>query len=209
MFACMLPAGAACRLNLGVGKVTVTNVNGTSGGDGQWRHCREQHGGVAFHRYRFRRRHSSRGMMATSRSIPDPGTSPSATSRRTICRSTPGSGDVRVDGVTASALSVDTGSGDVTVTAASRRALDIDTGSGDIHLGLTGDMSELSVDTGSGDVEVSRAEVAGRHGRDRDQQWRHHDRLPAPGDATRGATVCRGRSGMGRGGFRSIPRRAT
>ncbi|HMU60608.1 MAG TPA: DUF4097 family beta strand repeat-containing protein [Gemmatimonadales bacterium] len=72
-----------------------------------------------------------------------------------------GSGDVRVDGVTASALSVDTGSGDVTVTAAAVGNVEVDTGSGDIRIGLTGDVRELSVDSGSGDVEVSAPKSLG------------------------------------------------
>jgi len=72
-----------------------------------------------------------------------------------------GSGDVRVDGVRASALSVDTGSGDVTVAAAEVGNVEIDTGSGDIRIGLTGDVSALSVDTGSGDVEVSAPKSLG------------------------------------------------
>lgn len=66
-----------------------------------------------------------------------------------------GSGDVRVDGLTSPSLKVDTGSGDVMVSGAAVGSIGVDTGSGDVSLGLTADITDLDVDTGSGDVTVT------------------------------------------------------
>jgi len=157
----MLPAGAHIALKLGVGKVTLTNVDGsirvkTASGDVAGT-------GTAGSLF------IDTGSGDVTLAGHDGGLSVDTGSgditlsniRTGDLSLDTGSGDVRVDGVTASALSVDTGSGDVTVTAAAVGNVEVDTGSGDIRIGLTGDVSELSVDTGSGDVEVSAPKSLG------------------------------------------------
>ena len=65
-----------------------------------------------------------------------------------------GSGDITVAGVDGSSLRLDTGSGRVTVTDAKASSVHIETGSGDIEAtGASGD--ELSFETGSGHVDVA------------------------------------------------------
>jgi lia operon protein LiaG len=157
----LLPRGAQVDLNLGVGKVTLANVDGsirvqTASGDvagtGTAGSLSIDTGSgdvtLAGHD----------GGLSVDTGSGDITLSDIKTGDLSLDT---GSGDVRVDGVTATVLSVDTGSGDVTATAATVGNVEIDTGSGDIRIGLTGDVSELSVDTGSGDVEVSAPKSLG------------------------------------------------
>ncbi|MEZ4412196.1 MAG: DUF4097 family beta strand repeat-containing protein [Gemmatimonadales bacterium] len=157
----MLPSGARAELKLGVGKVTLANVDGsirvqTASGDVA---ATGTAGSLSI----------DTGSGDVTMAGHDGGLSVDTGSGDITLSNIKtgdlsldtGSGDVRVDGVTASALSVDTGSGDVTVTTAAVGNVEVDTGSGDIRIGLTGDVSELSVDTGSGDVEISAPKSLG------------------------------------------------
>lgn len=65
-----------------------------------------------------------------------------------------GSGDVTATDVRSTSLNVDTGSGNVVLTGISASNLNIDTGSGDVELTLTSDTDNLAVDTGSGNVTI-------------------------------------------------------
>jgi lia operon protein LiaG len=151
----MLPAGARADLNLGVGTVTLANVNGTisvetASGDVQ---ATATAGTLSIDT-------GSGDVTASTHNgdlSVDTGSGNIALSGITapILSLDTGSGDVRVNGLTGTQLKVDTGSGDIVVTAAAVRGVHVDTGSGDIRVGLTGDIDDLSVDTGSGDVEVT------------------------------------------------------
>ncbi|MGB7212086.1 MAG: DUF4097 family beta strand repeat-containing protein [Gemmatimonadales bacterium] len=66
-----------------------------------------------------------------------------------------GSGDVKIDGAVADALSVDTGSGAVTVSGLKTGRLKVDTGSGDVILGYTTAPTDIDIDAGSGDVRIT------------------------------------------------------
>ncbi|TFG46711.1 MAG: hypothetical protein E4H41_01375 [Gemmatimonadales bacterium] len=157
----MLPQGTRIDLNLGVGKVTLANVNGSIevetasadvSGTGTAGSLSIDTGSgdvtLAGHN----------GELSVDTGSGDIVLSKIKTGDLSLDT---GSGDVRIDGVTADELSVDTGSGDVIVTAAGARDVEIDTGSGDIRLSLTGDINDLSVDTGSGDVEISAPKSLG------------------------------------------------
>lgn len=157
----MLPKGTDIELNLGVGKVTLTNVNGSievetasadvSGTNGAGSLSIDTGSGdvtLAGHD----------GPLSIDTGSGDIVLNNIKTDGLTLDT---GSGDVLVDGVTAEGLSIDTGSGDVTVTAAAVGDVEIDTGSGEVRIALTRDIDDLSVDTGSGDVEVSAPKSMG------------------------------------------------
>lgn len=157
----MLPAGVRAELNLGVGKVTLANVNGsieveTASGDVEGKATA---GSLSI----------DTGSGDVTLAGHDGDLSVDTGSGNIVVGAVKsgevsldtGSGDVRVDGLTASRLEIDTGSGDVVVSAADVRDVGVDTGSGEIRIGLTGDVEELSVDTGSGDVEVAAPKSLG------------------------------------------------
>jgi lia operon protein LiaG len=151
----MLPEGARANLNVGVGKVTLTNVNGTisaqtASGDIETTGTR---GSLTLDS-------GSGDVTLTGHDGPlsvDTGSGDILLKdvKTDALALDTGSGDVRVSGLSATQLEVDTGSGDVIVSGASVGVVNVDTGSGDIRLGLTSDLDELSVDTGSGDVELT------------------------------------------------------
>lgn len=149
-----LPAGTRAELNLGVGKVTLANVNGaieveTASGDVE---ATATSGSLSI----------DTGSGDVTLAGHDGPLSVDTGSGDVVLGNVKtgdasvdtGSGDIRINGLEAAELEIDTGSGDVTVTAAAVGVINIDTGSGDVRIGLTTDISELSVDTGSGDVEL-------------------------------------------------------
>ncbi len=156
-----LPKGTRIDVNIGVGKVTLANVNGTidvetASGDVA---ATGTAGALSI----------DTGSGDVTLSGHDGSLSIDTGSGNIVLSSIEGdelsvdtgSGDVHVDGLTADALSVDTGSGNVIVSGAAVKSVEIDTGSGDIRIGLTVDVDHLSVDTGSGDVEVSAPKSLG------------------------------------------------
>lgn len=65
-----------------------------------------------------------------------------------------GSGNVTGNGLSASSVSVDTGSGNVDLADLASSNVSVDTGSGDVQLDLTRPVATLEIDTGSGNVTV-------------------------------------------------------
>jgi lia operon protein LiaG len=65
-----------------------------------------------------------------------------------------GSGSVEARDVTVQDLKIDTGSGRITANRTTMRRGNLDTGSGSVHLELMSDIDDLVVDTGSGSVTV-------------------------------------------------------
>ena len=65
-----------------------------------------------------------------------------------------GSGNLRATGVTAPSLELDTGSGDMTLTDVSSPSITLDSGSGSVEVELNTDIERLSVDAGSGNVTI-------------------------------------------------------
>lgn len=151
----LLPAGTRAELNIGVGKVTLANVNGTisvntASGDVEGTTTA---GGlsvdtgsgdvtVAGHN----------GALSVDTGSGDILLSAIKSDEASFDT---GSGEVKIDGITAAHLSVDTGSGDIRIANAAVRGISLDTGSGDIQVALTGGIDDLSVDTGSGDVTIT------------------------------------------------------
>jgi lia operon protein LiaG len=72
-----------------------------------------------------------------------------------------GSGRVEARGIAVDALNVDTGSGNVALADVSARVIRVDTGSGSVRLGLLSDVDELEIDTGAGSVTLSVPETLG------------------------------------------------
>ena len=66
-----------------------------------------------------------------------------------------GSGSVSGSGVQASRVSIETGSGDIRLTGIAAPQLDLETGSGSVRAELTAPIEQLSVETGSGDVTIN------------------------------------------------------
>lgn len=65
-----------------------------------------------------------------------------------------GSGNVTLTDGKATALHVETGSGDIEATAASGDELSFETGSGNVHVALTAAFQSVRIETGSGDVTL-------------------------------------------------------
>lgn len=156
-----LPAGARADLNIGVGRVTLTNVKGTisvqtSSGDVA---TTTTAGGLSIDTgsgdVTVTAHDGSLSVDTGSGDILMTGIKSDVLSLDT------GSGDVQIRGLTAGKLSVDTGSGDVIVSEADVRSVNVDTGSGNVQVGLTGDVDDFHVDTGSGDVELSAPKSLG------------------------------------------------
>ncbi len=66
-----------------------------------------------------------------------------------------GSGDVSGERLEVDALKVETGSGDVDLAAVKSGEVSLNTGSGGVRLGLLSDVESLDVDTGSGNVTIT------------------------------------------------------
>ena len=157
----LLPAGARLSVNLGVGKVSLANVNGTISVD---THSGDVEGTATGGELTIDTGSGDvtlTGHDGGLRVDTGSGDITLASVRTGVLSLDTGSGDVRVDGLTASQLTVDTGSGDIVVSGASAGVVGMDTGSGDVRVGLTGDVSDLSVDTGSGDVEITAPKSLG------------------------------------------------
>lgn len=129
-----VPAGKRVSVNIGVGRIDATNVNGnlnldTSSGDV-----------------------SAEGITGNLSIDTGSGDVRVTTVSGDLSVDT-GSGNVVYSNATGTSINVDTGSGDVTGTTMKSTDLSVDTGSGNIELhGVSA--TTLSLDTGSGDVEV-------------------------------------------------------
>ena len=130
-----VPAGKSVGLYLGVGKTTITNVNGAL-------RVSVASADVA-----------ATGTKGSLRISTGSGNVDVRTVAGDVSLET-GSGDITVSGMEGTSLKLDTGSGDVTLTDGKAGSLSIETGSGNIDAKSTsGD--ELSFDTGSGSVDVA------------------------------------------------------
>lgn len=148
----LVPAGKSVGIHLGVGAVTVTNVNGallidvasadvtTSGTRGSL--SLDLGSGDATVR-------GAEGDLSV-----DGGSGDILLERVTGDAITLdlGSGSVTASEIRASNLSVDAGSGEVTLDDISAHEIELDTGSGDVALTLSTDVERLTLDSGSGNV---------------------------------------------------------
>jgi hypothetical protein len=130
-----IPAGKSVGLYLGVGKTTITNVDGAL-------RVSVASADVA-----------ATGTKGSLRISTGSGNVDVRTAAGDVALET-GSGDITVSGMQGTSLKLDTGSGDVTLTDGKAGSLSVETGSGNIDAkSSSGD--ELSFDTGSGDVDVA------------------------------------------------------
>jgi len=157
----LLPAGARLKLHLGVGKVTLANVDGRIDVDTENGNIEATgtSGSLSLDT-------GSGDILATNHKgglSADTGSGDVLLKAITtdVLSVDTGSGTVRVEGLTATRLSVDTGSGDILVSDASVRSIETDTGSGDITIGVITDVDDLSADTGSGDVKLTAPKTLG------------------------------------------------
>lgn len=148
----LVPAGKSVEVYVGVGSVTVTNVNGdlvvdvaaadvTTAGTRGKLHLDLGSGEVAVS--------DAEGELTVDAGSGDV----SLTNVRgdKLLLDT-GSGTITGDGLRAASIMLDTGSGDVTLNGVSAPVIELDTGSGTVELGLESDIETLRLDSGSGDV---------------------------------------------------------
>ncbi|HKC39958.1 MAG TPA: DUF4097 family beta strand repeat-containing protein [Gemmatimonadales bacterium] len=149
-----VPAGKGVALHLGVGKVFVTNVDGTI-------HVQAASADVSAERTRgtlkldtgsgnvdVRDATGDIGLESGSGDITASGLHGGQIKLES------GSGNITLTGAEATGLKIDTGSGEVTVTGAKGDELRFETGSGNVDVALTATFRSLSVETGSGDVTL-------------------------------------------------------
>ncbi len=156
-----IPPGKKVRLNLGVGRVTVSNVTGDLYVDVASADVITE---------------NTKGMLTL-----DVGSGSTTVKKAAGSLDLDaGSGDVTVSGVHGETLHVDAGSGEVraqdivvdnadldvgsggiTISGLRARSIKLDSGSGDVDLGLVGDVERLDVDSGSGSVTLRIPETLG------------------------------------------------
>ena len=131
----LIPAGKRVAVNIGVGTLDASNVNGNITLDAASANI------------------TADGMKG-SLTLDTGSGNVTATNVEGSLNVDTGSGDVRVNGVNGTGLTIDTGSGNVTGSTITASNLSVDTGSGNIE--LTGvRATNLSMDTGSGDVSIT------------------------------------------------------
>jgi len=157
----LVPSGQRIAVFLGVGRATVSNVNGellvdvasaaiTASGTRGWLRLDTGSGPIEL-----------RG--AEGEVILDTGSGRIEASdvRGSRLVMDTGSGRVEARGIEVDGLVVDTGSGSVSLADVSARSIKVDTGSGSVRLGLLSDVDDLVIDTGSGGVTLSVPETLG------------------------------------------------
>jgi len=156
-----VPAGQTVNVYLGVGDVTVTNVNGDLRVDVGSAHVESNgtRGRLVID--------TGSGSVDVDNAEGDVNvdTGSGSVSVRNVSgeRLTvdTGSGSVTGSDIRVRDLNVDTGSGRITLQSVATSSAVLDTGSGAVRLDLIADIDELEVDTGSGSVTISHPETFG------------------------------------------------
>lgn len=130
----LVPAGRGASVNLAVGHVAVSNVNGRLAVDASSADVEAT---------------GTRGSLAIDVGSGNVG----VTDAQGEVHIDTGSGDVTLSGLRGAGVSVETGSGNVTATRLGASTLKVDTGSGDVRLSSVS-AAEASIDTGSGNIEL-------------------------------------------------------
>lgn len=149
-----VPAGRQVMLNLGVGRLEATNVNGTlrlstSSGDAVVDHVQGSLNLSSGSGDLRLTELSGDAVVATgSGDVTVQG------SRGAKLNLATGSGDVTAAGISATLLDVSTGSGDLKLESVSAPRAKVSSGSGDINLGLVAALEDLNASSGSGDVTL-------------------------------------------------------
>jgi len=149
-----VPAGKRVDVNVGVGDITVTNVDGHLSVDGNSSTVTARgtkgnfnvdvgSGSVTVN--------DAQGQVSIDTGSGDVELT---TFKGTDLSIDTGSGSVSGTTIAADAVNVDTGSGSITLSGVSSPDLKLDTGSGDVDLDLVSDVDAVSIDTGSGSVTL-------------------------------------------------------
>jgi hypothetical protein len=150
----MVPPGKRVRLNVGVGKVDVSNVDGDIWVDAADADLSTSHtkgslnldtgSGTA----NITDANGDLSLDSGSGDVTMSGV------KGSLLKIDSGSGDIKADALSIDKLDLDSGSGSVTITKLSARTISVDSGSGDVDLGLTSDIDRVDIDSGSGDVTL-------------------------------------------------------
>jgi hypothetical protein len=157
----LVPAGRRLDINLGVGQVSLANVNGQISVDASAAPvtARDLQGSFDVD--------VGSGTVSITNAQGDlsvdtgSGDVEVTTSRGARFLVDTGSGTVSGTGIAADVVNVDTGSGNIVLSGVTSGDITLDTGSGDVELALTSDVSSLRVDTGSGSVVLRVPETLG------------------------------------------------
>ncbi len=149
-----IPAGKTVALNLGVGSVNVSNVDGNISVDADGADVTTENtkGSLSLDT-------GSGGAKITNAEgdlTIDSGSGEVTISKvkGSILKLDSGSGDIRADAIAVDKADLDSGSGQVTINGLGARQIALDSGSGDVDIGLTGDVDRLVIDSGSGTVTL-------------------------------------------------------
>jgi DUF4097 and DUF4098 domain-containing protein YvlB len=148
-----IPAGKTVALNLGVGSVNVSNVNGNISVDAAADVTTENtKGSLSLDTGSG----SAKITNADGDLTIDSGSGEVTISKvkGSILKLDSGSGDIRADAITVDKADLDSGSGEVTISGLGARTILLDSGSGDVDIALTGDVDRLDIDSGSGSVTL-------------------------------------------------------
>lgn len=151
----IVPAGKNVALHLGVGKASVTNVDGVIS-------VAVSSADVSTDRTRGTLRVATgsgnvdmRAATGDVKAETGSGDVNATAIHGTLVKLGTGSGNVTVTDVQATGLKIETGSGDVRVSGAKGDDVSFETGSGDVDVALLAGFTSLSIETGSGDVTLS------------------------------------------------------
>ncbi len=130
----LVPAGHAASVNLAVGRVTVSNVDGRLTVDASSADVEAS---------------GTRGWISVDVGSGNVG----VTDGQGDIHVDTGSGDVTLSGLRGNEVTIETGSGNVTATRLGAATLSVETGSGDVHLTAVSS-ADARIETGSGNIEL-------------------------------------------------------
>jgi DUF4097 and DUF4098 domain-containing protein YvlB len=149
-----VPAGKTVALNLGVGSVNISNVNGNLSVDAAGADVTTENtkGSLSLDTGSG----TAKITNADGDLTIDSGSGEVTISKvkGSFLKLDSGSGDIRADAITVDKADLDSGSGEVTISGLGARSISLDSGSGDVDIGLTGDVDRLVIDSGSGSVTL-------------------------------------------------------
>ncbi|MEP7326872.1 MAG: DUF4097 family beta strand repeat-containing protein [Gemmatimonadota bacterium] len=151
----MVPSGKRVSVNIGVGRINATNVNGHLDLDTNSGNVTAE--GISGNLNIDTGSGDVRVTTVSGDLSVDTGSGNVVYSNATGTSITidTGSGDVTGTTMKSTDLSVDTGSGNIELRGVSATTLSLDTGSGDVDVELLTDTDDINVDTGSGNVTIA------------------------------------------------------
>jgi lia operon protein LiaG len=151
----LVPAGRTVTVNQGVGRVEVSNVNGTLNVNTAAASVRAQGTRGALDVEVGSGSVEVRDAVGTVQVETGSGGVTASNVRGSTVDVETGSGSVHLNGVRVQTMGVAVGSGRVTLLGISAPDVTVETGSGSVQLELTRDTEDMKIDTGSGSVNVT------------------------------------------------------